>query len=168
MPVNTETIIDTKGEALTITRVFDAPREQVWKAWSDPGLLQQWWGPEHFTAPVYEADFREGGRYQYCMRSPDGQDYWGVGTYREIVPKERIVYTDSFADEKGAIVSAAHYGMDGNWAGELIVALTFEALDGKTRFTLRHTGLPEGEHREMCGVGWNESFDKLEALVKSG
>ncbi|GMV91075.1 MAG: hypothetical protein AMXMBFR82_08530 [Candidatus Hydrogenedentota bacterium] len=167
MSVNTGTTIETKGDALTITRVLDAPRERVWNAWSDPNLLQQWWGPEHFTVPVYESDFREGGQYHYCMRSPDGQDYWSIGAYQEIVPMERIVYTDSFADEKGNPVSAAHYGMDGNWAEELIVTLTFEDRDGKTRFTLRHTGLPEGQHREMCGIGWNESFDKLEALVKN-
>ncbi|MCL4691025.1 MAG: SRPBCC domain-containing protein [Candidatus Hydrogenedentes bacterium] len=167
MSVNTETTIDTKGDALTITRVFDAPRERVWKAWSDPNLLQQWWGPEHFTVPAYTADFREGGQYHYCMRSPEGQDYWGVGVYQEIVPMERIVYTDAFADEKGNSVTAAHYGMDGDWADELIVTLTFEDHDGRTRFTLRHTGLPQGQHREMCGIGWSESFDKLETLVKS-
>jgi len=165
MAVKNEATSESQGNALTIVRDFDAPRELVWRAWSDPELLKQWWGPKNFTAPVYTADFREGGRYHYCMRSPEGQDYWGVGTYLEIVPMERIVYTDAFADEKGNAVPASHYGMEGDWADEMLVTLTFEDRNGKTRFTLSHTGLPEGQMRDMTGSGWNESFDKLAEIL---
>jgi len=90
---------------LVITRVFDAPRELVWKAWIDPERVRRWWGPKNFTAPVCKIDLRVGGAYLYCMRSPEGKDYWSRGVYREIVPPERIVCTDSFADEKGIIFS---------------------------------------------------------------
>jgi len=72
---------------LVITRVFEAPRERVWKAWSDAERLKRWWGPKHFTAPVCKIDFRVGGSYLSCMRSPEGQDYWSTGAYREIVPR---------------------------------------------------------------------------------
>lgn len=100
------------------------------------------------------------------MRSPEGQDYWGTGVYREIVPPERIVCTDSFADENGNPVPASHYGMGGDWPSELLVTVTFEEHEGKTKFTLRHGGIPAGEMRELTSAGWNESFDKLaEALA---
>jgi len=81
--------------------------------------------------------------------------------YREIVEPERIVYTDSFADEKGNPVPASHYGMTGEWPLETLVTVTFEEHDGKTKMTLRHVGMPSGEMSDMAGAGWNESFDKL-------
>lgn len=84
------------------------------------------------------------------------------------MPLERIVCTDSFADEKGNPVPASHYGMGGDWPAELLVTVTFEQDDGKTKFTLRHVGIPAGEMRELCSAGWNESFDKLaEAFTKA-
>src|SRR5215218_3622198 len=89
---------------LVIERVLDAPRDRVWQAWTDPEHVKKWWGPKDFTAPSIESDFREGGKYLYCMKSPDGQEYWSTGTFQEIVPQERIVVTDSFADEKGNVV----------------------------------------------------------------
>lgn len=102
-----------------ITRVFDAPREKAWKAWTDPEGVKKRWGPKNFTAPHISIDLRVGGAYLYCMRSPDGKDYWSTGVYREIVPLERLVLTDSFADEKGNVVPASHYGMPGDWPLEL-------------------------------------------------
>jgi len=151
---------------LVIERIFDAPVELVWKAWTVPEHIKRWWGPKDFTAPAIKIDFRVGGSYLFCMRSPDGQDYWSTGVFREIVPLKRIVYTDSFADEKGNVVSADHYGMAADFPRELLVTLTFEDYqDGKTRFILRHAGMPAGEDSEMAQMGWNQSLDKLaEAL----
>jgi uncharacterized protein YndB with AHSA1/START domain len=157
-----------KGE-LIITRIFDAPRSLVWKAWTEAEHLMRWWGPKKFTAPLCKIDFREGGVYLSCMRSPEGQDFWSTGTYKEIVPFERIVCTDSFADEKGNVVPASHYGMPGDdWPLELMVTIVFEDLDGlpvgkagKTKMTLTHVGFPAGQMSELCEAGWNESFDKL-------
>lgn len=151
---------------LVIARLFDAPRQLVWKAWTDPEHLMKWWGPKSFTAPVCKMDFRVGGKYLFCMRSPEGQDFWSTGVYREIVPLEKIVCTDSFADENGNIVPASQYGMPGDWPEELLVTITFEDEDGKTKMTLKHVGLPEGEMGEMAGAGWNESFDKLAESLK--
>jgi uncharacterized protein YndB with AHSA1/START domain len=156
-------------EELTITRVFDAPREKVWKAWTLPVELKKWWGPKNFTAPVSTIDLRVGGKYLSCMRGPDGKDYWSTGVYREIVPIERIVVTDSFADEKGNIVPASHYGMTGEFPLELLVTVTFEALGNKTKMVLRHEGIPSGMMREMTETGWSESFDKLaESVAANG
>jgi uncharacterized protein YndB with AHSA1/START domain len=146
---------------LRITRIFDAPREFVWKAWTYPEHLMRWWGPKNFTSPVNRIDLRVGGKYLNCMRSPEGQDYWSTGVYREIVPMERLVLTDSFADEKGNVVPASHYGMPGDWPLELQVTVTFEDIGGKTKMTLRHVGIPGGQMTELTSAGWNESFDKL-------
>ncbi len=152
---------DTTKRDLVITRVFDAPRELVFKAWTDPEMMKQWWGPQDWTAPVCKIDLRVGGKYLYCMRSPEGQDTWGTGTYREIVPSERLVFTDSFADEHGNVVPGSYYGMGDDFPLEMVVVVTFEDLAGKTKMTLTHQGMPAGEDGDMSGAGWNQSFDKL-------
>lgn len=146
---------------LLITRVFNAPPEEVWKVWTEPEAVKQWFGPQNFTAPVVKIDLRVGGTSLYCMRSPDGEDFWSTGIYKEIVPPERIVSTDSFADAKGNVVPAAHYGMEGNWPLELLVTVTFQEDGGKTRFTLQHEGFPDRKNRVLAEAGWNESLDKL-------
>jgi uncharacterized protein YndB with AHSA1/START domain len=152
---------------LVITRIFDAPRDLVWKAWTEPERVKQWWGPRDFTCPVAKIDLRVGGKYLFCMQSDSGPDtwqkgIWSTGVYREIVPMERLVWTDSFADENGNVVPATHYGMGDDFPLEMLVTVTFEELeDGKTKMTLWHVGLPAGEMKEQTGAGWNESLDKL-------
>jgi uncharacterized protein YndB with AHSA1/START domain len=156
-------------QELVITRMFNATREQVWKAWTDPDIFMRWWGPKGFTAPFCTIDLRVGGKYINCMRSPEGQDYWSTGTYQEIVPLKRIVCTDSFADEKGNVVPATHYNMSPDFPLEMLIAVTFEEQKGKTRLFLRHIGIPLGHMRDLTEGGWNESFDKLAAeLAKAG
>ncbi len=152
------------NQTLIITRVFEAPRELVWKAWTDPNHMMRWWGPKRFISPVCKIDFRVGGKYLFCMRSPEGRDYWSTGVYREIVPMERIVYSDNFADEKGNVVPASYYNFpEENWPKELLVTVTFE---GKTKMTLHHAGFPDAHHNNLASLGWNESFDKLAASLK--
>ncbi len=160
---------DKDKTELTITRIFDASCEKVWKAWTDPEEVIKWWGPKYFTSPVSKIDLRVGGKYLNCMRGPDGKEYWSTGVYRELVPLERIVLTDSFSDEKGNIVPASHYGIAGDFPLELLVTVTFEALRSKTKMILRHEGIPPSMMRELTETGWNESFDKLaERIVESG
>ncbi len=162
----TESTQRSARDELIITRIFDAPRALVWKAWTDPEHIQRWWGPKDFTAPACRIDFRVGGKYLFCMRSPEGRDYWSTGVYREIVPLERIVCTDSFADEAGNVVPATYYGMSPDFPLEMLITVTFEEDEGKTKMTLKHTGLPAGEMSEQTGAGWNESFDKLAKSLK--
>ncbi len=159
-------------EELVITRIFDAPRELVWNAWTDPEHLMRWWGPKIFTCPVAKIDFRVGGRILSCMRSESGPEIWrkgiwGIGVYKEIVPLEKIVCTDSFADEHGNVVPASYYGMEGEFPLEMLITVTFEKLEGnRTRMTLKHRGLPAGEHMAGAIQGWSESFDKLAEILK--
>jgi len=155
-----------KETELVITRIFDAPRELVWKVWTEPERVKRWWGPQGFTAPFCRIDLRVGGTYLYCMQSPEGRDYWSTGVFREIVPPEQIVCTDSFADEKGNVVPASHYGMSGDMPLEMVVTVTFEEQGGRTKLTLRHAGFPSGEMRDLAKAGWDTSFDKLSESLR--
>jgi uncharacterized protein YndB with AHSA1/START domain len=154
-----------KGKLLTITRLFDAPRALVWKAWTEPGYIMRWWGPEGFTAPVVKIDLRVEGTYLFCMRSPEGRDFWSTGVYREIVPYERIVATDNFSDEKGNIVPSAYYDIIGDQSPDLQVTVTFIEQQGRTTLTLRHEGFPQGHLSDLARAGWNQSLDKFAILL---
>jgi uncharacterized protein YndB with AHSA1/START domain len=153
-------------QGLVITRVFNAPRELLWKAWTEPERVRRWWGPKNFTSPECKIDLRVGGKYLFCMQSPEGKDYWSTGIYNEILPMQRLVCTDSFADEKGNVVHASHYGLPGDWPLELLVTVTFEENEGKTTMTLRHEGIPAGTMSDNTEAVWNESFDKLADSLK--
>src|SRR4030065_1694507 len=100
---------ESEEPGLVIERIFDAPRDLVWKAWSEPERFMRWYGPKGFTTPVCKIDFRVGGGWLNCMRSPDGWEMWSTGIYREIVALERIVTTASTDDPEGNGVSASHY-----------------------------------------------------------
>jgi uncharacterized protein YndB with AHSA1/START domain len=144
-----------------VTRTFDAPRERLWQAWTDPERVKRWWGPKDFTAPMCELDLRVGGKYLFCMRGPDGKDYWTTGVYRMIDPPNELVFTDCFADEQGNVVPASYYGFTEPFPLELLVTITLEDWNGGTRMTLRHSGFPPGEAGKLAKAGWNESLDKM-------
>lgn len=146
---------------LIITRCFNAPRELVWKAWTEPEFIKKWWGPKFFISPYSDIDLRIGGKYLNCLRSPEDEDYWSTGTYKEIIPLEKLSCTDSFSDEHGNILPAAYYGMISDFPLEMLVTVIFEDIEGKTKMTLMHSFLPEGQTRELTAKGWDESFDKL-------
>ncbi|MBI0583263.1 MAG: SRPBCC domain-containing protein [Methanomassiliicoccus sp.] len=154
-------------EEMVVSRTFDAPRERVWRAWTEPELIKQWWGPKGFTAPVIELDLRNGGKYLFNMRSPEGQDFWSAGVFKEVVKEERITVIDSFADQEGNIVPASFYGLTGAWPLESEVTVTFEDLGGRARIIIRQPGIPAGEGVEVSSAGWKESLDKLAELLRS-
>jgi uncharacterized protein YndB with AHSA1/START domain len=152
------------AKTIVLERIFKAPRELVWKTWTESERIMRWWGPKPFTAPVIKIDFRVGGTYLYCMRSPEGQNYWSTGIFHEIIPMDKIVYTDSFADADGNVVSPETYGMV-DFPAELMVTVTFEDHAGQTKLILRHEGIPAGEMSEMTEAGWSTSLEKFaEAL----
>jgi uncharacterized protein YndB with AHSA1/START domain len=147
---------------LVITRVFDAPRDLVFKAWTEPERVMRWWGPNGFTTPVCKIDLRPGGVFHHCMRSSEGRDFWSKGVYREIVEPERIVCTDFFSDAAGNLVPPTHYGMSPDWPQEALVTVTFAEHEGKTKFTLHHAvGSAPASERDQCRAGWTESLDRL-------
>jgi len=142
---------------ITITRVFDAPRALVFKAWTDAAILAQWWGPKGFTNPVCEIDARVGGAIRIHMRSPDGAVYPMKGEIREIVPPERLVFTNNALDG------------DGNRVTEGLTTVTFTDEGGKTKLTLHTRGAAVVEiavkYLQGMEYGWTQSIDKLQALL---
>ena len=150
-----------------ITQIFNAPLNKVWKAWTEQESVKKWWGPNNFTTPVAKIDLKEGGTYLNSMRSPEGEDIWSTGVYKEIVPMKKIISTDSFADSEGNVVPASQYGIGGDWPLELIVTVMFEEKDGKTKLTLQHQGFPDRENRDSAEAGWKESFTKLATYLET-
>jgi uncharacterized protein YndB with AHSA1/START domain len=151
----------TFGEReLTITRVFDAPREVVWKAWTDPKQMAKWWGPFGFTNPVCKLDVRPGGAWHIVMRGPDGAEYPCGGVYREVVEPERLVFTNN------AI------GKEGEQLLEGFTRVTFEDQGGKTKLTLytRAVAVVDFAAGYLKGMeaGWTQSIDRLGGLVSPG
>ena len=147
----------TATRELTLTRVFDAPRALVFKMWTDPKHLSQWWGPRGFTNPVCELDLRPDGALRIVMRAPNGTDYPMKGVFREIVAPERLVFTNIAVDQ------------DGNHIIEGLTTVTFTDLGSKTKLTLHTTAaaLTAQAARMIEGMdaGWTQSIDKLEAYL---
>jgi uncharacterized protein YndB with AHSA1/START domain len=156
-----------------ISRVFDAPLDLVWKAFSEPERMKQWWGPKGFTVIHWNMDLRPGGFYHYGLKSPTGEPMWGKFRYREVVPPERMVLVSSFSDEAGGIT---RHPMAPTWPLEMLSTFTFEEMPGgKTKFTLRwsaHNATEEEQktfdagHESMRG-GWGGTMDQLAAHLAS-
>ncbi len=153
------------GQGAFVARVFGAPRELVFAAWTEPERLKRWWGPEGFTTPYCEIDLREGGLFLYCMRSPEGRDSWGRGVFREVVVPERLVLAMSFADAEGNAVPPTHYGLGPDWPLESLLSVTFEERAGATRVAVRHEGAPSGPDGDGTRRGWAEILDALAAYL---
>jgi uncharacterized protein YndB with AHSA1/START domain len=151
---------------LVMTRVFEAPRELVWKAWTDPEHFGKWWGPKPYTSPINKIDLRVGGTFLWSMRSPEGETHFNAGVFTELEPPARLACDIYFSDEHGNKIKFEHPGFPTDWNGEQKIYLTLEDLGGRTRLMVRQTGIPEGDIRKMAAAGWSTSLDKLhESLV---
>lgn len=143
---------------LTITRVINASREKVYRAWTEPELLVQWFTPRPYTTPSAEMDVRVGGSSLIVMRSPEGVDFPNRGVFLEVVRNERLVFTDAYTTAWEPSPKPFMTGI-----------LTFEDLGGKTKYTavVRHWTVADREAHEKMGfhAGWGLATDQLEALV---
>ena len=140
---------------LVITRIFNAPRELVFDAWTKAEHLQQWQGaPRGFTVTTEKSDIRPGGGFRICMRSPEGVDHWLQGSYREITRPERLVFTHAWLDASGKTNQ------------QTLVTVTFAERDGKTEMTLRQTGFQSAESRDGHRMGWTSALDVLADYLK--
>jgi len=165
-------LAETRTEDFVISRVLDAPRELVWKCFTDPKHMNQWWGPKGATVTVSKMALRPGGTFHYRMETVDGTEIWGKMLYREITPRDRIVFINSFSDEAGG---TTHHPMAPTWPLEMLTTFTFEDQPGgKTRFTVRwspHNATDEeiktfDAGRDSMRQGWGGTLDKLEEYVK--
>jgi uncharacterized protein YndB with AHSA1/START domain len=139
---------------LVLTRVFDAPRDLVFAAWTDPAHVSQWWAPHMFTIPHCELDVRPGGALRVDMAWPDGTVVPSKGEYREVVPPERLVFTTSTLFDDAGVPAL-----------EALNTVTFTDLDGKTEVTLHAAVIkadPEAAFA-LAGMeqGWTESLERL-------
>jgi uncharacterized protein YndB with AHSA1/START domain len=161
----------SKSHDFVISRVFDAPRDLVWKCFNDPERMKHWWGPKGFKVIASKMDLRVGGTYHYGMQTPNGGAMWGLFTYREIVPQERLVFINSFSDEQGGVTR--HPG-HAQWPLQMLSTFIFEdAPGGKTKFTVRwatHNATAEEQktfdtmHASMT-QGWSGTMEQLEAYL---
>ncbi len=156
----------SKQIELVFTRTFDAPRELVFKAFTEPEHLKHWWGPKGYTINVVKFDLRPGGIFHYIQRSPKDQEMWGKFVYREIADPEKLVYTSSFSDEEGNTVRAP---FSPTWPLEILNTLTFTEHEGKTTLTMRGVPLSATEEelktfeaaRDMVQKGFAGTLDQL-------
>ena len=143
---------------LVLTRLIDAPPEKVYRCWTEPDLLKQWFAPKPYTTPVAELDVRPGGSALIVMRGPDGKDLPNPGVYLEVVPNRRLVSTDAYV--KAWEPSPKPF---------LTIILTFDPEGGKTRYTacVRHWSAEDRDAHEKMGFhqGWGQCADQLEQLV---
>ena len=144
-------------DAVVIERTFDAPVDLIWQMWTQAEHFKKWYGPKGFTVPVAEMDVRVGGKHLFCMESPDGSmKMWSTGEYTEVVPNERLVYTDSPADENGNVVSPSAMGMPDGYPATTEVTVLLEDLGDRTKMIMTHAGVPAG-----AGDGWEQAFTKM-------
>jgi uncharacterized protein YndB with AHSA1/START domain len=145
---------------LVMTRIFDAPRELVFKAWTETKQVAQWWGPKGFTNPVCELDVRVGGAIRIHMRAPDGVVYPMTGVFEEIVEPERLVFVCSALDEKG------------NSMFDVLSTVIFADQRGKTALTLRlrviKATAQAPQYLKGMEAGWTQSLDRLSAHLAKG
>ena len=141
--------LGTMDRELTVTRLIDAPRALVFKAWTDPVQIARWWGPKGFETVDYEMDIRPGGAYRFTMRSPQGTDHRKRGVYKEVTEPERIVFTFAWEDA------------DGRLGHETLVTVTFEVDGEKTRLTLRQSGFESVWRRDDHVKGWTNCLERF-------
>jgi uncharacterized protein YndB with AHSA1/START domain len=153
-------------EPFVISREFNAPRDLLFKVWTDREHLIHWWGPKGVKIVSCTNDLRPGGVMHYLMRSPDGRDMWGKWVYRDIIPPERLVFVNSFSDENGGV---SRHPMAPEWPQEFLATITFVERDGRTTVTVNFVPINpnelerrtfDGGHGSMHG-GWSGTFDQL-------
>ena len=158
------------GNPFIISRTFDAPRELVWKAFTEPARMKEWWGPKGCTVIASKMDLRPGGTYHYGMRMPDGKEMWGKFVYREIVAPERLVFVNSFSDENGGLT---RHPMSPTWPLEMLSTFRFTEADGRTTFTVEWRPLDgtaeeratfDSAHQSMT-QGWSGTMEQLGAYL---
>lgn len=153
-----------------ITRTFNAPRELVFQAWTEPERFAKWFGPKGVTVKRAKQDLRPGGSLHTCMVTPDGHEMWGKMVYREIAAPEKLVYINSFSDEKGGLT---RHPMSPTWPLEMLTTVILKDVAGKTEITLTWAPINASEEEKatfiggMAGMtgGWTGTFDQLDAYL---
>jgi uncharacterized protein YndB with AHSA1/START domain len=149
MNATTSAAAETMDRELLITRIFDAPRALVFKAWTEPDRAARWWGPQGFVTVYCNMDVRPGGAFRVCMRSPEGTEHWKQGVYREVVEPERLVFTFAWEDPEG---KPRH---------ETVVTVAFAEHGTKTKLTLHQGVFETVMARDAHQSGWTSTLECL-------
>ena len=163
-----------KTRDLLVTRIFDAPVELVWKAWTDPEHVMKWWGPDYFTSPSAKIDLRVGGTSIVCMRAPKefgGMDMYSTWVYKEIVPLKQLEFIQNLADDNGNLIDPAKFGLPPEFPRDTRTVVTFKDLsNGKTEMTVTQYNMPtsDTEMGKNAELGLNQSLDKMAAIFANG
>lgn len=157
---------DTAKRQVVITRILNAPRDLVFKAFTDPKHLVRWYAPVGCTLEIVSFDASEGGSFHTCIHSTQHHDCWCKGIFLEVIEPERLVYTMAVADAQGNLLSPADAGMDPEWPAETVVTITFEEYDGSTKVTLHQTALESVAKRTGAYPSWLQMLDNLEEELK--
>jgi uncharacterized protein YndB with AHSA1/START domain len=166
-----EQFLEGQDRQFVISRTFDAPRDLMWKIWTERDHLAKWFGPKGVTIVSAKNDLRVGGVFHYGMKTADGKMMWGKWIYREIVPPRRLVFIVSFSDKQGGV---ARHPFNAGWPLETLSTVTFAEQDRKTEVTVRWTphNATESErktfetNREGMKQGWGGTFDRLAEYVE--
>jgi uncharacterized protein YndB with AHSA1/START domain len=153
------------ARTIRIERVFAAPRELVFDAWTRPDYLLQWFAPRGCTIRFVEIDVRPGGRFHSCIHNPSFGDCWCVGVYQEIVRPERIVYTMATADSAGNVIEPMQAGHDPRWPRETLVTVTLADVRGSTLLTLEQNAAESLAKQTGAYPSWLQMLDRLAELV---
>jgi uncharacterized protein YndB with AHSA1/START domain len=153
---------------LVITRVFDAPASELWKAWSDADYVKEWWGPDIFTCPLARIDFREGGTSLLCMNAPRFGDLYSTWRYTAIEPMKRIDFIHNLADADGNALDPAALGMPADFPRDQHQTVTIIPIDDtRTEMTVTEYGWTEGQMMEMARMGMEQCMGKMAAIFAS-
>lgn len=148
-----------------LTRDYAAPRERVFEAWSKADHLAKWFAPRGCEILYKQLDFRPGGKFHSCIKTPDGKDCWCIGEYRQIDSPSRIVFTMSISDAKGKLLTANEAGMDSEWPQTTLVTIHLENVGGGTRLTLHQTVDEALAKRTGAHPSWINMLDRLAELM---
>jgi uncharacterized protein YndB with AHSA1/START domain len=156
---------------ITVTRIFNAPVELVWKTWTDPELVKRWWGPDMFTCPMAKIDFRVGGTSIVSMKGPEafdgGKEHFSIWLYKEIIPMKKIEFVQNLADAAGNKMNPVVLGMPPDFPKDIRTLVTFKELGkGKTEMTVTEFA-DMGQMAKFAQMGLEQSIAKMDAIYIS-
>lgn len=151
----------SQDKELLITHLFDAPIAVVFDAWTDPEKLKHWYAPDGCTIEYKFIEVKQGGRFHYCIDHPLHGRAWVIGTYLEISPPEKLVFTIRLSNENGDVLNTSADGKSSGWPGEVLTTVTFEYIGNQTKATIHEAVSEEEAKKTGAYQGWIEMFNKL-------